>query len=83
MARSVAGFGSHAYLAAWTSAHAFRNTGNAVLRYLAFGAPAETVDTLDYPDTDVRVELTRYGKLHAFRLPQERHLPYWHGVPTD
>jgi uncharacterized cupin superfamily protein len=63
--------------------HAFRNTGEGVLRYLAFGAPSETVDTLDYLETDVRVEVTRYGKRHAFHLPDERNIPYWHGVPTD
>jgi uncharacterized cupin superfamily protein len=63
--------------------HAFRNTGDEVLRYLAFGAPGESIDMLDYLETDVRVEVTRYGKHHAFYLPEEREIPYWHGVPID
>lgn len=63
--------------------HAFRNTGDTVLRYLAFGAPAETLDMLDYLEAGVRAEYTRYGKHYRFRLPEERDIPYWENVPTD
>jgi uncharacterized cupin superfamily protein len=64
-------------------AHAFRNTGEAPLRYLAFGAPAESLEMLDYLDSNLRAEYTSYGKRYRFHLPEERDIPYWHGVRTD
>lgn len=57
-------------------AHAFRNTGDEPFRYLAFGAPTEQLDMVDYPETAVRAESTRYGKRYLFILPEERHIPY-------
>ena len=64
-------------------AHAFRNTGEQVLRYLAFGAFAETLEMVDYVESGVRAEFARFGKRHRFRLPEERDIQYWEGVPTD
>ena len=64
-------------------AHAFRNTGEQVLRYLAFGAFAETLEMVDYVESGVRAEFARFGKRYRFRLPEERDIQYWEGVPTD
>jgi uncharacterized cupin superfamily protein len=64
-------------------AHAFRNTGDVTLRYLAFGTATETLEMLDYIESGVRAEFTRFGKGYRFRLPDERHIPYWEGVPAD
>ena len=64
-------------------AHAFRNTGAEPLRYLAFGAPAETLDMVDYLETGVRMERTPYGKRARFTLPEERAIPYWDHVRTE
>jgi uncharacterized cupin superfamily protein len=63
--------------------HAFRNTGDEPLRYLAFGATAETLEMLDYLESGVRAEFAPYGKRYRFRLPDERDIPYWAGVATD
>ncbi len=38
---------------------------------------------LDYVEAGVRAEFTRYGKAFRFRLPEERDIPYWEGVPAD
>jgi uncharacterized cupin superfamily protein len=64
-------------------AHAWRNTGDEPLRYLAFGAPTEQLEMLDYPETNVRAESARYGKRHRFILPEHRSIPYWEGVRTE
>jgi uncharacterized cupin superfamily protein len=64
-------------------AHAFRSTGDEPLRYLAFAAPAETLEMVDYPETGVRMERTPFGKRYRFVLPTDRHVPYWGGVRTD
>jgi uncharacterized cupin superfamily protein len=64
-------------------AHAFRNTGEDPLRYLAFAAPAETLEMVDYPETGIRMERTPYGKGHRFVLPERQRVPYWEGVRTD
>jgi hypothetical protein len=50
---------------------------------LAFGAPAETLEMVDYTETGIRAESTPFGKRHRFRLPEERHVPYWQDVRTD
>ena len=64
-------------------AHAFRNSGDEPLRYLAFGAPAETLDMVDYLETGIRMERTPYGKRARFTLPEERAVPYWDQVRTE
>ncbi|HET7769585.1 MAG TPA: cupin domain-containing protein [Chloroflexota bacterium] len=64
-------------------AHAIRNTGSEPLRYLCFGAPAETLDLCEYPETGVRTEVTRFGKRARFIPPKEASIPYWEGVRKD
>ena len=64
-------------------AHAIRNTGTEPLRYLCFGAPVETLDLYEYPETGVRTEVTRFGKRARFIPPKEAAIPYWDGVRTE
>ena len=63
-------------------AHSFRNTGTELFRYLAFGAPTERLEMVDYTETQVRSETTRYGKRFRFIMPEQRTIPYWEGVRT-
>ncbi len=64
-------------------AHAIVNTGDAPLRYFAFGAPAEAVEMADYPTSGKRLERTPYGKVRRFYLPDRLDVPYFEGEPID
>jgi uncharacterized cupin superfamily protein len=64
-------------------AHAIVNTGDEPLRYFAFGAPAETLDMVDYVTPGVRRELTAFGKSHRFYPPERTNVPYWENEPVD
>jgi uncharacterized cupin superfamily protein len=64
-------------------AHALVNTGDAPLRYFAFGAPAETLEMVDYLTSGARLERTPFGKRLRFYQPERTDVPYWENEPVD
>ena len=47
-------------------------------------SPALRLDELRWtPAEGMRLLGTRFGKRYRFRLPEERDIAYWEGVPTD
>jgi uncharacterized cupin superfamily protein len=63
-------------------AHAIRNTGERAMRLLSFGAPAERLDMIDYPESGQRAE-SFHGRGRRFFLPERVNVGYWENTPTD
>jgi hypothetical protein len=51
--------------------------------YASFGAPAEVLDMVDYPDSGQRSEGSRFGKRRRFFLPERVDVGYWERTPTE
>jgi uncharacterized cupin superfamily protein len=66
-------------------AHAIRNTGNADLRLLSFGAdtPAEPVGLAEYPNSGKQLQRLGPGRRRSFYLPENLGVDYWEGERTE
>jgi len=66
-------------------AHAVRNTGDAELRFFAFGAlaePADAVGLCEYPESNKQFQFVP-GRPRRFYLPEEQDVDYWAGERVD
>jgi uncharacterized cupin superfamily protein len=66
-------------------AHAIRNTGERVLRFLSFGAwtePAEAVGLAEYPESGKQLQWAP-GKYRLLYLPENLRVDYWEGERLD